>query len=442
MTLDVLQKEIDKRLRTIEAQEDRIHALLPDETAQQRRQRIMEELQAVTERWRHEGDRPPLFGVLVGVKDLFHARGFPVRAGSRLPEEVFQMPDAPGFPHRGAREDSESVARLREAGALILGKTVSTEFAYFGPGPTANPLNHDHTPGGSSSGSAAAVAAGYCDVALGTQTIGSISRPATFCGVVGYKPSWGRISVDGVVPFSARADHVGVIAKDVKHLQITAQTVVAGWQTATPPAVPAGTPKKMRLLIPDDAYLAQADVSAGKALQHVADRLQSYGVTITRVNLFPDISLINTRHEEMVAVDFSRVHAQWFAAYSERYHQRSAQLISIGQSIPEERYGVAIKGQTELRARIQDTLSRHEATFFLAPATVSEAPKGLAATGSPIMNLPWTYAGVPTVSLPLQTLPAGRGPAGLPLGIQLAAPFNGDESLLAGAAWIEQALQG
>ncbi len=250
MAVDALQKHVDQSLRIITEREDVVRALLPDETAKARRQRLLSEARQLAERWPSPEERPPLYGMLVGVKDLFHTRGFPVRAGSRLPEEVFQQPDAPGFPHRGAGQDCESVARLREAGALILGKTVSTEFAYFGPGATTNPLNPLHTPGGSSSGSAAAVAARYCDVALGTQTIGSISRPATFCGVAGYKPSWGRISADGVVPFSSQADHVGVIARDVKHLTITAQALVSPWEYPDPSTV--AKPEKMRVLIPDD----------------------------------------------------------------------------------------------------------------------------------------------------------------------------------------------
>lgn len=438
MAVDALQKHVDQSLRIITEREDVVRALLPDETAKARRQRLLSEARQLAERWPSPEERPPLYGMLVGVKDLFHTRGFPVRAGSRLPEEVFQQPDAPGFPHRGAGQDCESVARLREAGALILGKTVSTEFAYFGPGATTNPLNPLHTPGGSSSGSAAAVAARYCDVALGTQTIGSISRPATFCGVAGYKPSWGRISADGVVPFSSQADHVGVIARDVKHLTITAQALVSPWEYPDPSTV--AKPEKMRVLIPDDPYLAQADASAQAALRSVAERLQSFGMTVTWVTTFPDIASINTNHQEMVAVEFARVHARWYETYHELYHPRSAELIATGKGVSKARYDAAISGQGEIRTRIHETLNRHEATLFLAPATVSEAPLGLDATGSPIMNLPWTYAGVPTVSLPLPAMPAGRGVQGLPLGVQLAAPFGRDESLLAIASWIEPAL--
>ena len=154
----------------VEAREPSIQALLPEAG---RFDRLRREARALADRYRDPSARPPLFGWLFGVKDIFHVDGWPTRAGSRLPESVLVGPEA------------ESVARLKAAGALILGKTVTTEFAYFTPGPTRNPHNLEHTPGGSSSGSAAAVAAGYCPFALGTQTIGSIIRPAAFCGTIG-----------------------------------------------------------------------------------------------------------------------------------------------------------------------------------------------------------------------------------------------------------------
>ncbi len=162
-----------------------VKAFLPEEG---RFDRLRQEAESLLARYPHIDDRPPLFGMLVGVKDIFHVDGFTTQAGSHLPSAVLQ----------GAQ--ARSVTLLQRAGALILGKTVTTEFAYFSPGPTRNPHNPEHTPGGSSSGSAAAVAAGLCPLALGTQTIGSIIRPAAFCGVVGLKPGCDRISRDGGDP--------------------------------------------------------------------------------------------------------------------------------------------------------------------------------------------------------------------------------------------------
>ena len=166
--------------------------------------------------------RPPLFGALVGVKDIFHVDGFVTRAGSELPPELFAGPEA------------SCVTALRAAGALILGKTVTTQFAYFAPGPTRHPLSttlgETRTPGGSSSGSAAAVAAGFAPLALGTQTIGSIIRPAAFCGVVGFKPSFGRVATDGVIPLSPSADTVGWLAATLEVAVRSASFGRGGWR--------------------------------------------------------------------------------------------------------------------------------------------------------------------------------------------------------------------
>ncbi len=170
--------DLDRVEALFAEREPEVRAFLPEEG---RFDRLRREAAALEARWPDPERRPPLFGVLAGVKDIFHVDGFETGGGSRLPPEVLRGPEA------------ASVTTLRAAGALILGKAVSTEFAYFAPGPTRNPWNPEHTPGGSSSGSAAAVGAGLAPLALGTQTIGSIIRPAAFCGAVGYKPSYERI---------------------------------------------------------------------------------------------------------------------------------------------------------------------------------------------------------------------------------------------------------
>src|SRR5829696_7702500 len=192
-------------LSQVEAQftgrEPAILALLPEEN---RFARLKTEADTLALGYPDLVNRPPLFGAFVGVKDIFHVEGFTTQAGSALPSELFQG------------EEAESVTRLKDAGALIFGKTVTTEFAYFSAGPTRNPHNVAHTPGGSSSGSAAAVAAGFCQLALGTQTIGSIIRPASFCGVVGLKPTYERISRAGVIPLSPSLDHIGFFTPDIE----------------------------------------------------------------------------------------------------------------------------------------------------------------------------------------------------------------------------------
>ena len=441
-----LSEEINCLLDRVKRYEPEIQALLPDEDNAQRRQRILQEAQDLEARWPDPSNRPALYGLVIGVKDLFHTRGFPTRAGSRLPARIFQNAVGADIPGSDLAETSaESVRLLQDAGALVLGKTVTTEFAYFGPGPTRNPWNTDHTPGGSSSGSAAAVAAGFAHAAFGTQTIGSISRPASFCGLAGYKPSFDRISTEGVIPFSPNADHVGMIAASARALEVIAPVLTRDWRSSAT-VLTHPRPDSIRhqigtVLVPDDAYLDQAGKDACRALEAVQERLESIGINVQRVNAFPRIDRINSAHQEMIARDFAGVHERWFEEYHDLYHERSRELVERGRTVPEDRYTRALEGREELRDHLETLLRRHSASLWIAPATVGDAPPGIDATGSPIMNLPWTYAGVPTVSLPITRLPHGTGEHGLPLGIQLAAPFNADEELIAMAVALENVLR-
>ena len=192
-----------------------LEAMLPEPD---RLERLRAEAIALAEKYPDPDNRPPLYGLLVAVKDIFHVSGFVTRAGTVVPPELF------------AGSEAEMVVKLKEAGALILGKSVTTEFAYFEPGPTRNPRNPDHTPGGSSSGSAAAVAAGYCALALGTQTIGSVTRPAAFCGIVGFKPTLDRLPTAGLIYFSRTIDHVGLFTQDVDGMALAAASLCRGWR--------------------------------------------------------------------------------------------------------------------------------------------------------------------------------------------------------------------
>jgi len=213
--LNALLSSLDQLEARFGARESSVLAFVPEEA---RFERLRREARILLDRYPQPESRPPLFGVCVGVKDIFHVDGFITRAGSRLPPEILQGAEA------------ESVTQLKAAGALIVGKTVTTEFAYFAPGPTRNPHNAEHTPGGSSSGSAAAVAAGLCSIALGTQTIGSTGRPASFCGVAGYKPSRERISRAGVIPLSPSLDHVGVFAANAADVTQVARLLCRDWR--------------------------------------------------------------------------------------------------------------------------------------------------------------------------------------------------------------------
>ncbi len=403
---------VDQALARIEAHEDSIHALLPEPG---RRERLLREAAELEARYPEPSKRPPLFGVLLGVKDIFAADGFETHAGSRLPASLFAMPEGP------------VVAALRRAGALVLGKTVTTEFAYFAPGPTANPWNAAHTPGGSSSGSAAAVAAGFCSLALGTQTIGSISRPAAFCGISGWKPSYDRTSRAGVVPFSPSLDHVGFLAPDAAGLALAAPVITPDWSTpAYQEALQKYAQRRPILVVPDGPFLAQTDAAARATFEATVLRLRSAGFAIIRINAFDDIEDINARHRRIAAAEMERTHRTWFASHEPLYAEATRELILKGAAISDDELELDRSGQVSLRRALERALEEAGAEYWLSPAAPGPAPAGLDATGSPIMNLPWTHAGVPTLALP-----AGLSADGLPLGIQIAGHFGNDEHLLA-----------
>jgi Asp-tRNA(Asn)/Glu-tRNA(Gln) amidotransferase A subunit family amidase len=393
----------------IEAAEPTIAALLPDPG---RRPRLLREAQALLARFPEPADRPPLFGIPVGVKDIFRVDGFATKAGCRLPETLFEGPEA------------ACVTRLKQAGALIVGKTVTTEFAYFEPGPTRNPHNPEHTPGGSSSGSAAGVAAGYFPLALGTQTIGSVIRPAAFCGVIGFKPSYDRIPTDGLLIFSKSADHVGFFTQDIAGLDLAASVLCDDWR---PAALRDGLPV---LGIPEGPYLEQASADGLAAFRAHAAQLEHAGVTVKRVPALEDIAAINQRHRRLTAAEAAQEHAEWFAAYRHLYRPKTVEVILTGQQVSAQEVADARAGQRALRDRLDALKAEAGIDLWLSPPAVGDAPVGIQTTGDPIMNLPWTHVGVPTL-----TLPAGRSSLGLPLGVQLSASFGQDEQL---AAWAQK----
>lgn len=365
------------------------------------------------------GVAAPLFGLLLGVKDIFHADGLPTRAGSSLP--LAELGGAQG----------PCVAALRAAGALVLGKTVTTEFAYFASGPTRNPAALDRTPGGSSSGSAAAVAAGLADLALGTQTIGSIGRPAAYCGIAGFKPSYDRISRAGVIPLAPSADHVGFFARDVATIVLSASIAIPDWRPRGAP------PRAARVGVPAGRYLEKASIEGREHLERACRRLTSHGVEVVEVAAMDDFAAIDSRHRRLVAAEAAEVHAVWYARYRERYHGKTAELIERGKSVSREELERARAGGLALRAELETAMDRAGLDLWISPPAVGPAPLGLGSTGDPVMNLPWTHAGMPTL-----VLPAGRSRDGLPMGLQLAARFGADEELLAWAAPLAAALAG
>jgi len=388
-----------------------VQAFLPEPG---RFERLRHRAEALAMEYRNVSTRPPLYGVAVGIKDIFRMDGLPTRAGSRLPPELL------------AGREAETVRRLRQAGALILGKTVTTEFAYFAPGPTTNPHNPEHTPGGSSSGSAAAVGSSQAPLALGTQTIGSILRPASFCGVVGFKPSYGRVSTAGIIPLAPSLDHVGWFTREVAGAAAAAAVLCHDWSSAIPSRRPV-------VGVPQGPYLDHAASTARHAVEAVVDRLQGEGYSVRSVGALEDFEEVVRHHRTILAAEAARVHAEWFREHEALYHPRTAELIRAGLALGPGALEDALQTRLILRQTLLDLMQAHSIDVWACPAAVGPAPHGLESTGDPVMNLPWTQAGFPAIALPCSV-----DDAGLPLGLQLVASAGGDEDLLAWAAEIER----
>ncbi|MGM0604603.1 MAG: amidase [Halobacteriota archaeon] len=406
-TLDRLEERIDR----IDAE---VRALLPEE---HRFDRLEREAAALEARYRDPGSRPPLYGVPIGVKDIFHVDGQQTIAGSSLPADEL------------TGGESAAVTALRAAGALVLGKTVTTEFAYFAPGPTRNPHNLEHTPGGSSSGSAAAVAAGLCPLALGSQTIGSVNRPAAFCGVVGVKPSYDRIPIDGVLPVAPSVDHVGFFTQDVHGAIRAANVLYDDWRSGERPT------EDPTIAAVDGPYLQQASQTGRTHFDRHVNALETAGFEVERLTVVPEIESVNDRHTDLVAAETALSHAARFPRYADRYADETAALIEQGRDVDVGSLCDARAGRLALRNAVHDRMDEYGIDLVISPAAPGPAPAGLETTGDPIMNLPWTHAGVPTV-----TVPASKTGAGLPIGLQCSARFGADESLLRWCGSIADAL--
>ena len=396
---------VDEMCERLEKLDTRIEAMVPEPD---RRGRVMSEAKALQGRYPDAGSRPPLYGALVAVKDIFHVSGFVTAAGSAVPPELF------------AGSEATCVRKLRDAGAIILGKSVTTEFAYFEPGPTRNPHNLSHTPGGSSSGSAAAVAAGLCPLSLGTQTIGSVIRPAAFCGVIGFKPSLHRIPTAGLVYFSRTIDQVGFFTQDPAGAALAASVLCEPWN---PVSQPVGLPV---LGVPTGPYLQQAEPQGLKAFEQHLSRLEAMGCRVKRVPVLPYIAELNDLHRRMVFAEFAREHAEIYAMHAPLYRKRTAEMVEMGKKVSEPELVAARANCAALRQELEAAMAQEGIDLWVSPSAPGPAPEGIQATGDPDLNLPWTHAGMPVISLP-----AGHAENGLPLGLQFVAPFGADEQLMA-----------
>lgn len=409
-----LTRTVDELCDRVDAIDPEVQALLPEPG---RRVRLHAEAERLGQSYPQPESRPALYGALVAVKDIFRVDGFATHAGSKLPPELF------------AGAEAACVTLLRQAGALILGKSVTTEFAYFEPGPTRNPHDLAHTPGGSSSGSAAAGAAGLCPLAVGTQTIGSVIRPAAFCGAVGFKPSLDRIPSEGVVYFSRSIDHVGLFTQDVAGMQLAASVLCRDWR---PEAVSTGLPV---LGVPEGAFLERAEPEALEAFRRQVANLEAAGVAVRRVPALDDIDALRTRHLNLIFAEFAQEHAAWYASHAPLYRPRTVDIIEKGKRVTKAEWAEGRDSTVRLREDLEGLMDRSGIDLWACPAAPGPAPLGIHATGDPIMNLPWTHAGMPAITLPVE-----QTPEGLPLGLQLVARFGDDERLLVWASKLHERL--
>ncbi|MEX1022637.1 MAG: amidase, partial [Dehalococcoidia bacterium] len=372
-----LERYVTDVLDRMERLEPALRAFLPEPG---REERVRAAAAALAERCPDPAARPLLYGVLVGVKDIIAVDGLPTRAGSALPPEAFESPEA------------TVVTRLREAGAIVLGKTVTAEFASAAPGATTNPHDPSRTPGGSSSGSVAAVAAGIALLALGSQTGGSVIRPAAYCGIVGFKPSYGRIPIDGVVYHAPSVDTLGLFAQDIEGVALAASVVVDGWLGPPPP------PARLVLGVPDGPYLACADPDALATFEATLTRLADAGIEVRRVPFLEDAEEVQRRHSRLMLAEFAQVHAARFSRWGALYSGSAATAFDEGAAIPPAEVEAGRAGREELRARVAATLDGEGLDAFVCPAAPGPAPRTLRSTGNPVMNAPWTHAGVPAIT--------------------------------------------
>lgn len=380
---------------------------------------------------RRAGKPGALQGVPVGIKDIIDVHGVPTRMGSPVFEDY--------MPPMSARV----VRRLEEAGAVMLGKTVTAELAYFAPGKTRNPWNPAHTPGGSSSGSAAAVAARFVPAALGTQTNGSVIRPAAYCGVVGYKPSAGLVSRSGILKFSQTLDQVGVFARGVADAAIVASALI-GHSQDDPDSLsdfalvpqdldpkPLFQPPRLAAVRSPAWHLADGDQQENFT-QSIAV-LRKAGAAVEAAVLPEAFHQAHEVHRTIMQYEG----AQAFAALqAQQRNQLSAELnrlIDAGRQIPEVAYHAVLERRTRLQGELSEFLNRYDG--LLTPPARGAAPATLENTGDPAFCTIWTLCGSPAL-----TVPSGLGAHGMPLGLQLVGGYLQDARLLQVGLWCEEAI--
>ena len=355
-----------------------------------------------------------LHGLPIGIKDVFDTADMPTEMGSPI--------------YKGHRPaiDAASVAEARRAGALMLGKTVTAEFAGVAPGPTTNPFDVKRTPGGSSSGSAAAVAAGECPVAFGTQTGGSIHRPSSFCGIVGYKPTYGAISRAGLKLAAETLDTVGLLGRDLDSVEIVAAALLH--RDSSTEVLP-----KPRIGLCRTPLWTTAEPSTVEAVEDAAARLAQAGAKVSELVLPKDFDALAEARDAINNYERARSMAVEWANHADKISPKLSEIVRKGQAMAYGDYVKAAAATAQCRALLNQIIGDYD--LLLAPCVPGEAPEGIAWTGDTRFQSFWTMLHAPSMSLPTH-----KGPHGLPVSIQLIAPVWQDAKLFAACRWVESAL--
>ena len=370
-----------------------------------------------------------LHGVPIGLKDIYYTAGIPTTACSKVYANF--VPDY----------DATTVMLLKRAGAIVMGKTVTTEFACMDPSPAVNPWNPAHTPGGSSSGSAVAVAARMCPAALGSQTVGSVLRPASYNGLVGFKPTFGRVSRYGVIPVSWTLDTMGWLVRTVEDAALLLQ-VMAGPDPNDPVAdrqpVPdylegLENPPAPRIGLLRRFFYEHADQETRQHTDEVVERLGNAGAAVEEFPMPDSINTAVTDQQLIMAVEGASFHQPMYEKQAQDYQPKLREMIGRGLSTDAVSYSRALERRLQFVADMKALTARVD--ILLTPSTPTPSLADLSNTGNPLFQGPWTNCGLPAI-----TIPTGLAASGLPLGIQLAsAPFT-ESKLLAAARWCERVL--
>lgn len=356
----------------------------------------------------------PLHGVPVGFKDIIDTADMPTAYGSSI------------YPGHRPVADAACIALVRAAGGVMLGKTVSTEFAFVNPGKTRNPHNTAHTPGGSSSGSAAAVADSMVPLAFGTQTGGSVIRPASFCGVVGYKPTFGEFSYAGVKLLAGSLDTLGAFSRHVEDLALLRAALLGAPASVTPTDAPP------TLGLCRTPWWDQADADSQTAIENAAKVFAAAGATVREIEMKGDFADLIDANQTIMTYEGCRSLAHEMERHADKLSDRLKEQMTAGAAIPHAQYKSAIAMAARCRSEFGEMSSNLDA--LIVPGAVGEAPKSLASTGDALFNRPWTTIGVPCL-----TIPGHTGSNGLPVGVQLVGT-GADENLLAVGVWAEAAV--